>query len=440
MYIHPDSPATGAHWMKHDISFHKVKLTNNNMDQAGHIILTSMHKYHVRLHVVAAQDMFSLQMGHYHTFPFPKTKFLGVTAYQNERITQLKIDNNPFAKGFRENGHLRTGNKRKSEDHGGTLTKGEGSTGTVSSSMRSRTDSSGSGGVPSLLDSEDDEVFNDESVPHHQQQQPAKQHKLSLEVEADSSTVGNVPTSSPFWDTIVKSEPENLSPGGRVKPANQVSSMSTSPPPNVTVLSSKPRPHLPISPTALPPRPSPPRPNTAIKPEPEPITRDDLNCSSKDEEGEQGAREGARLAVETEEKVVSSSKEGTTAPIISPPFLSSPFTSPHPFLSSAPHLASFRDLYYQQLVASHNHHNQPHHFPYFPFPTLPPHHNQGLPPTEQQQHPLSLLRLSTTSTSSSPGSPGARLPALPSSPSLPSYLSLGAEFLARNFPFAKPQS
>jgi hypothetical protein len=25
-----------------------------------------------------------------------------VTAYQNDRITQLKIDNNPFAKGFRE--------------------------------------------------------------------------------------------------------------------------------------------------------------------------------------------------------------------------------------------------------------------------------------------------------------------------------------------------
>ena len=37
MYIHPDSPATGHHWAKHDISFHKVKLTNNNMDQSGHV-------------------------------------------------------------------------------------------------------------------------------------------------------------------------------------------------------------------------------------------------------------------------------------------------------------------------------------------------------------------------------------------------------------------
>jgi hypothetical protein len=34
-----------------------------------------------------------------------------VTAYQNDRVTQLKIDNNPFAKGFRDGVALRT--KRK---------------------------------------------------------------------------------------------------------------------------------------------------------------------------------------------------------------------------------------------------------------------------------------------------------------------------------------
>ena len=411
MYIHPDSPATGAHWMKHDISFHKVKLTNNNMDQAGHIILTSMHKYHVRLHLVAAQDMFSLQMGHYHTFPFPQTKFLGVTAYQNERITQLKIDNNPFAKGFRENGHLRT-NKRKSEDHGGT--KGEGSTGTVSSSMRSRTDSSGSGGVPSLLDSEDDEVFNDESLP-----QPPKQHKLSLECEADSSTVvvnvaDTILTSSPK----VKVEPEHPSPG-RSNLSNLVTSMPTTPPPNVTVLASRP-PQLCSSPPPLPlpHRPSPPRP-VAIKPEPEPVNRDGgLPLTPREEEERR-----VRLRVEEEKK--------GTDPIISPPFLSSPFASSHPLISSSPHLASFRDLYYQQLIASHAHQHQAP-FPYFPFPSLPAHHNPPTSPTDH--HPLSLLRLSTNTPS------GPRLPSLPPSPGLPGYLSLGAEFLARNFPFAKTQS
>ena len=37
LFIHGDSPATGAQWMKHDISFQKVKLTNNNMDPNGHV-------------------------------------------------------------------------------------------------------------------------------------------------------------------------------------------------------------------------------------------------------------------------------------------------------------------------------------------------------------------------------------------------------------------
>ena len=37
MYVHPDSPATGAQWMKHEVSFQKVKLTNNTMDQQGHV-------------------------------------------------------------------------------------------------------------------------------------------------------------------------------------------------------------------------------------------------------------------------------------------------------------------------------------------------------------------------------------------------------------------
>ena len=38
----------------------------------------------------------------YRTFIFSETKFIAVTAYQNHRITQLKIASNPFAKGFRD--------------------------------------------------------------------------------------------------------------------------------------------------------------------------------------------------------------------------------------------------------------------------------------------------------------------------------------------------
>ncbi|KAL8597201.1 hypothetical protein ACOMHN_022248 [Nucella lapillus] len=36
LYIHPDSPASGSHWMKQPVAFQKLKLTNNNLDQSGH--------------------------------------------------------------------------------------------------------------------------------------------------------------------------------------------------------------------------------------------------------------------------------------------------------------------------------------------------------------------------------------------------------------------
>lgn len=38
----------------------------------------------------------------FRTIIFSETKFIAVTAYQNHRITQLKIASNPFAKGFRD--------------------------------------------------------------------------------------------------------------------------------------------------------------------------------------------------------------------------------------------------------------------------------------------------------------------------------------------------
>ncbi|KAK3082974.1 hypothetical protein FSP39_010428 [Pinctada imbricata] len=104
LYIHPDSPASGSHWMKQPLTFHKLKLTNNNLDQNGHIILNSMHKYQPRVHVVQANDIFTMRWNSFNTYAFEETTFIAVTAYQNEQITQLKIDNNPFAKGFRDNG------------------------------------------------------------------------------------------------------------------------------------------------------------------------------------------------------------------------------------------------------------------------------------------------------------------------------------------------
>ena len=37
VYIHPDSPALGEEWMRQVVSFDKVKLTNNELDQQGHV-------------------------------------------------------------------------------------------------------------------------------------------------------------------------------------------------------------------------------------------------------------------------------------------------------------------------------------------------------------------------------------------------------------------
>ncbi|XP_053330429.1 MAX gene-associated protein [Spea bombifrons] len=105
VFIHPESPSTGHYWMHQPVSFYKLKLTNNILDSDGHIILHSMHRYLPRLHVVpanAATEVIRLNGPDVHTFTFPQTEFIAVTAYQNFQITQLKIDCNPFARGFRE--------------------------------------------------------------------------------------------------------------------------------------------------------------------------------------------------------------------------------------------------------------------------------------------------------------------------------------------------
>ncbi|KAM4791567.1 eomesodermin homolog isoform 2-T2 [Cyanocitta cristata] len=109
VYVHPESPNTGAHWMRQEISFGKLKLTNNkgaNNNNAQMIVLQSLHKYQPRLHIVevtedGVEDMNDSSKTQ--TFIFPETQFIAVTAYQNTDITQLKIDHNPFAKGFRDN-------------------------------------------------------------------------------------------------------------------------------------------------------------------------------------------------------------------------------------------------------------------------------------------------------------------------------------------------
>ena len=54
-----------------------------------------MHKYIPRLYIIEEGKAIN-------KFTFPETVFMAVTAYQNEKITKLKIEYNPFAKGFRD--------------------------------------------------------------------------------------------------------------------------------------------------------------------------------------------------------------------------------------------------------------------------------------------------------------------------------------------------
>ncbi|KAL1022039.1 hypothetical protein UPYG_G00021460 [Umbra pygmaea] len=95
VYIHPDSPNFGAHWMKAPVSFSKVKLTNK-LNGGGQIMLNSLHKYEPQLHIVRVGGNHRMVTN----ISFSDTQFIAVTAYQNEEITALKIKYNPFAKAF----------------------------------------------------------------------------------------------------------------------------------------------------------------------------------------------------------------------------------------------------------------------------------------------------------------------------------------------------
>ena len=46
LYIHPDSPAPGAVWEKQIISFQKLKITNNQLDQLGYV------RYHLAYYYI----------------------------------------------------------------------------------------------------------------------------------------------------------------------------------------------------------------------------------------------------------------------------------------------------------------------------------------------------------------------------------------------------
>ncbi|XP_035227803.1 T-box transcription factor mls-1-like [Stegodyphus dumicola] len=109
-YNHSKSPALGSKWMQEPITFTGVKLSNYEKSDETRIILRSMHKYRVRIHVVQCSDITQLYYSNFHTFDFPQTTFIAVTSYQNEKLADLKIEKNPYARAFK------IGSKRRSEN------------------------------------------------------------------------------------------------------------------------------------------------------------------------------------------------------------------------------------------------------------------------------------------------------------------------------------
>ena len=78
------------------VSFEKVKLTNNETDKTGQIILNSMHKFQPRIHLVIVSEQWNASHGidlakmKHKTFTFDLTTFTAVTAYQNQLVNYLK--------------------------------------------------------------------------------------------------------------------------------------------------------------------------------------------------------------------------------------------------------------------------------------------------------------------------------------------------------------
>lgn len=59
-----------------------------------------MHKYQIQIVIKQLND--KKETIDTRKVLFKETAFIAVTAYQNDDITQLKIDHNPFAKAFRD--------------------------------------------------------------------------------------------------------------------------------------------------------------------------------------------------------------------------------------------------------------------------------------------------------------------------------------------------
>ncbi|TKR67692.1 hypothetical protein L596_023803 [Steinernema carpocapsae] len=121
---HPDGIVDGMTWMQSAVKFDKLKLSNSESDPSRPCVkLLSMHKYHAVAHIYRVEGYNPVNPGIYHpdtliaSIRIPHTTFVTVTAYQNQQLTNLKICNNNYARGFRADGkHTKRKNNELPDD------------------------------------------------------------------------------------------------------------------------------------------------------------------------------------------------------------------------------------------------------------------------------------------------------------------------------------
>ncbi len=55
-YVHPDSPASGRHWMANKVSFKKIKVTNNRSNRRGHVSYLTLYQPMTQRHVLSISE------------------------------------------------------------------------------------------------------------------------------------------------------------------------------------------------------------------------------------------------------------------------------------------------------------------------------------------------------------------------------------------------
>lgn len=100
----PASPVQfGGHWSEEGVNFSDLKITNTSNITHPLVSLMSMCFYMPRLHIAEMRVADWSPRANIQSIDLKDCQFVAVTAYQNETVTKLKVENNPFARALNGN-------------------------------------------------------------------------------------------------------------------------------------------------------------------------------------------------------------------------------------------------------------------------------------------------------------------------------------------------